>query len=198
MSFQITPEIVKEFFHYDPAVGVLRWRPRDRKWFTSDRQYKNWNTRYANNEAGYTHKKPDGALYKKVSIFKREYAVHRVIFMWMEGRWPDPQIDHKDGDGLNNVWNNLREATASQNNYNRRAKKSNKSGYKGVHPVKNGFKATISVEGKSMSLGTFSTAKDAYMAYKRAAERYHGEFADFGEDILPKNALSAIKNHLKR
>ena len=63
---------------------------------------------------------------------KRNVFMHRVILGEPEGL----QTDHKDGNGLNNTRDNLREATISQNGSNRRIGCNNTSGYKGVRSHK--------------------------------------------------------------
>ena len=61
---------------------------------------------------------------------------------------------------------------------NRGLSKQNKSGYKGVRKEKNGkFMARITVDGKSIHLGTFATADKAAEAYDSAALTHFGEFA---------------------
>ncbi len=59
---------------------------------------------------------------------RRMIAMHRVIAGDPKGL----EIDHRDGDGLNNRRGNLREATRLQNQYNRRLNVNNTSGYRGV------------------------------------------------------------------
>lgn len=88
-------------------------------------------------------------------------------------------VDHKNHDTLDNRRANLRVCTRAENNRNAKAKKSNKTGYKGVcfYPSKNKFLASITLNRKQISLGLFSTASDAAFAYDEAAKRLHGEFA---------------------
>lgn len=90
----------------------------------------------------------------------------------------DMQIDHIDGNGLNNCRDNLRVCTHSQNQHNKKKMKRNTSGYKGVFFNKrdSNWKSMIMVNKKSVFLGYFSNPEDAYKAYCEAAEKYHGEF----------------------
>lgn len=121
-------------------------------------------------------KKSNG--YHEVTINKKKYYAHRLIFMMIYGRWP-VQIDHIDGDRSNNLISNLREATNAQNNRNTGIRSTNKSGFKGVSYYKsaNRYIAKITVNYKGIHLGCFDTAQEAHEAYKKAAFHLHGEFA---------------------
>ena len=90
-----------------------------------------------------------------------------------------PFIDHRNGDGLDNRRENLRPATHSQNQANRRRLPTNTSGYKGVTWNKKSAKwqAGIKVDGRSFHLGLHDTAQAAGDAYAAAAVRHFGEFA---------------------
>jgi hypothetical protein len=91
------------------------------------------------------------------------------------------QVDHRDGDGLNNRRStNLRLATRVQNQSNRGPHKNNKSGgRKGVkwRPLSKKWWAYITVNRHQISLGYFSNPNDAAAAYAEAAKKYAGEFA---------------------
>lgn len=91
----------------------------------------------------------------------------------------DEQVDHKNGDPLDNRRSNLRVCTKSENLCNRGAQKNNTSGFKGVtwHKLTSKWMAQISVRSRHIHLGLFSTARAAGRAYKIAARKYHGEFA---------------------
>lgn len=89
------------------------------------------------------------------------------------------EVDHIDGDGLNNRRSNLRCATRSQNQHNRRPNKG--SGPKGVawHKRDQKWQARIMLNGKHHWLGNFSTAEEASLAYAEASQRLHGDFGHF-------------------
>lgn len=89
------------------------------------------------------------------------------------------QIDHVDGNGLNNQRSNLRFATTQQNMANRQAMSGGSSSYKGVHWDKRTqkWRAQISVNGKQRHLGVFTDELEAAQAYDKAALEAHGEFA---------------------
>jgi hypothetical protein len=88
------------------------------------------------------------------------------------------QVDHKhSGQTLDNRRYNLRIATCVQNNYNRRRRTDNRSGFKGVTAHGGKWQARINKDGRRISLGHFSTAEEAHAAYSEAAKKYYGEFA---------------------
>lgn len=116
---------------------------------------------------------------------KHTQYLHRLIMERMLGHelQKNQDVDHRDGDGLNNTRENLRLATRSQNLANMK-KRPNKWGYKGVsfHKLSGLFSATIRVDGKRHPLGYYKTAELAHDAYKKAALEFFGEFANFGSN----------------
>jgi hypothetical protein len=97
----------------------------------------------------------------------------------MTGEWPGRDIDHEDGDGLNNRWRNLRLASGTQNQANRPKTARNKTGFKGVSFLKSRktYFASIKINGKSRTLGYFASAEAAARSYDTAALDLFGEFA---------------------
>jgi hypothetical protein len=98
----------------------------------------------------------------------KEY-LHRVILARKLGRalLPGEQVDHEDGDGLNNLRCNLRPATQSQNNRNCRHRVSNPSSqYLGVswHKDHKKWHTQIKIPGKKLHLGYHATEFDAALA----------------------------------
>jgi hypothetical protein len=110
--------------------------------------------------------------YAESAIDGHRVRMHNFILGPVEG-----EIDHKDGDGLNNRRSNLRPTTHSQNIANQRMRKTNTSGYKGVSRDKKGWQVVIGHEGKQYRIGNFSTKIEAAQAYDNAARRLFGEFA---------------------
>ncbi len=108
-------------------------------------------------------------------------TLHRIIIQRMRlDRTND--IDHIDGNRLNNQRGNLRLATRSQNAANSKVPSNNTSGSKGVawNEATHSWRAHIKVHEKLIYLGLFDTVKAAAFAYKIAAKRYFGEFANTG------------------
>ena len=87
------------------------------------------------------------------------------------------EVDHKDGNGLNNTRANLRLATRSQNASNIRYRKTSKTGYRGVRVSRKRFEACIKVNGCPRYLGKFDDPAAAARAYDNAAREHFGEFA---------------------
>jgi hypothetical protein len=123
------------------------------------------------------------SIYNKyivVGINNIKYMIHKVIFLWMTGRFPAKEMDHINCDGTDNRWENLREATRLQNSRNKKIQKNNTTGFKGVVKIKKTgkFTAQIGVHKKIIYLGSFPTPQLASEAYNKAAKKYHKEFAN--------------------
>lgn len=128
----------------------------------------------------------DGRRCYARSFFKSRRGVymHRLI-LGVEHQ-PSIQVDHKDGNSLNNQRSNLRLATQSQNQQNRGLSANNTSGFKGVqrrvHRYNDGrelerWHAHFKHNNKQIWVGTFNNAIDAAKAYDQRAREVFGEFA---------------------
>ena len=89
------------------------------------------------------------------------------------------QVDHINGDGLDNRRENLRLASNMENQRNRRLNANNTSGFKGVYwqVDKGKWRARIEVDGNAIHLGYFDSKEDAALAYDASAIKNFGEFA---------------------
>jgi hypothetical protein len=157
----ITQEQLLRVIHYDSGSGV----------FTRLQcGYAPANGKYVGKQCGFL----NYAGYLRIGIGSREYMAHRLAWLYMTGVWPQIDIDHIDGQRANNRWENLRLATRSQNMQNMRCAKANsKTGYIGVSPMKNRFRATITVNKRQIWIGSFATAEEASAAYVSAKRRVH-------------------------
>ncbi len=111
----------------------------------------------------------------KVEGKYKAVGLHRLLF----GSSPTMEVDHKNGDRLDNRRCNLRLCSHADNSKNRKLSANNTSGFKGVHFSKNErkYKASITVMGRRIDLGTYESAEPAARAYDAAALIHHGEFA---------------------
>ena len=102
-------------------------------------------------------------------------ALHRLLLCCCLGL----QVDHINGNGLDNRRVNLRVVTVAQNQQNRRKTMTGSSQFKGVVFEKRlgRWKARITVNKKLIALGYFSAEIDAALAYDVAAREFFGEFA---------------------
>lgn len=113
----------------------------------------------------------NGAGYCQIGIDGALYLAHRLVWLYVHGKWPDDQLDHKDRNRKNNRIENLRPSSQGENMQNISLRSDNSTGFTGV-VLRKGFKkfmAQISVGGKNKHLGYFDTAELAAEAY--AAEK---------------------------
>lgn len=121
------------------------------------------------------------ALARKSGKSPRVY-MHRVII----GAAPGVEVDHINGDGLDNRRANLRIATRSQNLGNMSKPSTGKSSqYKGVTwlPNRKKWAARIRNNGRTRHLGVFLSELDAARAYDLAAKERFGEFARLNFEV---------------
>ncbi len=104
--------------------------------------------------------------------------LHRVIAQRMGLTIDGLEVDHINGDPLDNRRANLRVATTAENQRNASVRSDNSSGTKGVgwYKPKQMWQAYIQIGGKLRHLGFFSVLEEAISARKTAEVQIHGEF----------------------
>lgn len=117
--------------------------------------------------------------YVSIDIDGVPYRAHRLAWLFVYGKWPSKQLDHRDGDKENNRILNLREATNHQNTFNAKGHSRKYDLPRGVkkNPGESGFIASIKISGRTKHLGSFRTPEQASEFYQLAADLLHGEFA---------------------
>ena len=157
-------ELARKLWRYDPRTGHLWWRERAQG-------------RQMDRPAG-TVKKRGRTSYREVVHQEKQYKAHRLIWLILQGTWPQREIDHINGYGLDNRFENLREATRRENGRNRKKHKNNTSGFRGVywHKKARKYHARIKTNEKRIHIGLFNTAEEASEAYEASAKRLFGKF----------------------
>ena len=112
-------------------------------------------------------------FYAITSAEGKPLLLHRLITQAPKGA----QVDHANGDGLDNRRENLRICTHADNMRNRRMQKNNKTGYRGVTVKGKKYRACLSLNNKTIHIGVFADPKDAAKAYDEKAQELYGEFA---------------------
>ena len=156
----VSAEYLRTVIDYEPDTGIFRWAV----------------DRNSSTKKGMMAGSIDKDGYVRISIEGKIYRAGRLAYCWMTGSWPSSEIDHKNLVKDDDRWINLRVATRSQNQANRR-------GWgrflKGVSfdPRRNKYVAAIKFAGRCKTIGRFNSEVEAHAAYVGAAKKVHSEFA---------------------
>jgi hypothetical protein len=178
-----SPSVLRQLIDYDPETGALVWRVRDVSFFTDGKKsaiqsMRRWNTRYAGKPA-LNCKGNRG--YFKGGVSGEAYLAHRVVWAIYSGSWPENEIDHINGNKLDNRIENLRSATRQENGKNVPIGSRNTSGTIGVHwrEDQSRWVASINKNGKLKHIGSFKSKDEAIQARAKANLEY-GYHANHG------------------
>lgn len=153
----LTSERLKQLLEYDPNTGKFTWRVSRR------------NITYSGNGAGAVNQSGRLMIY----VDGKHYQAHRLVWLYVTGEFPKLNIDHKDGNPLNNSWGNLRLCTLQENNRNARTRKDNALGVKGVRMRRGKYQVRVN----SISYGTYEDLELAQHIATEVRNHLHGEFA---------------------
>lgn len=173
--------LLLELLEYDRETGELKWKARGPEHFKSDKRVNAWNGKHAGAIAGYVCN-VNGVEYRQIRIYKVLYLAHRVVWKMVTGDEPPEVIDHRDGNGLNNRWENLRDGSGAKNYRNMKRKANNKSGHNGVSWSKamDRWWAQGYRDGLVYNLGYYEDINDAVTARKKWEEEVGGFSARHG------------------
>ena len=159
----LTQEYLKSILHYSPETGDFTWK------------ISNSNRIKVGDIAGAVNLSHTGKKYIRISIDGKLYMAHRLASLYMNGEWPKHQIDHEDGNGLHNWWDNLRQATNSQNQRNARMLKNNTSGIRGVcfNKERRLWDVRIGANNKCVRVGMYEDKFEAICARKSAERKFN-------------------------
>lgn len=166
----LTMDSLRCAVEYNPENGKFVWKARPLNHFAKASDCVSWNKRMAGKEL----KAVGTGGYRMTAIFGKQYRLHQLAFMYMNGSIPS-LIDHINGITTDNSWANLRPADHTINARNMRIFSNNKTGIKGVHRKKidGKYVAQIRIGGKTKHLGVFDSLAEA--ANIRAKfEKIHG------------------------
>jgi hypothetical protein len=163
-------DVLNKLFEYQPDTGYLIWRSGTGR-------------SKAGAVAGTMSYRKGKPRALSVCVSKRLYQAHRIIWKMQTGKDPVDVVDHVNGNPFDNKWINLREATKSENQWNRKKTDRNSSGYKGVYfdTRTQKWTAQITKGGKNHYLGRFEKPESAYEAYCVASKSMHGQYSNTGE-----------------
>lgn len=171
----ISQDQLKKYVTYNHNTGEFFHNVRTIDMFSSERNMKKWNTRYANKVSGRKRTHSNGKSYKYITMNDKEYLAHRMAWLYYYGELPSGHIDHLDGDGTNNKISNLRDVDIATNAKNSRLYKTSKTGVNGVtiHSQNGKYVAKICSDNKTHSLGCYHDFFEACCARKSAERRFN-------------------------
>lgn len=160
---RLTQDALKSRLRYEPDTGDFFWHKAPRgKPLTHLR-------------AGTKSK----SGYIRIRVGGSPIGAHRLAWLYTYGKMPTKEIDHINGNTIDNRICNLREAAHHENARNSRPSTENTSGHKGISwsRAEKKWTAVITVLRKTVFLGRFAEIERAIAARNAAEEKYHGDFA---------------------
>jgi hypothetical protein len=159
----LTAAHLRRVLRYNPKTGVFTWRVKIAQWCWLGARAGTINT--------------NGR--RQIAIGGRRFLAARLAVLYVRGRWPHDEIDHRNCRKADDRWANLRETARPGNARNRFVRRDSLSGAKGVHfrRATGRYEAYVGKGGNCRHLGTFATKAAAARAYRAEARRLYGKFA---------------------
>lgn len=178
-------EVLNKLLRYNEKTGKLYFQPRPLEFFTAEghspaHSCAKWNSRWAEKEA----LTKINVGYRCGRLLYQYVLAHRVIYKMMTGE-EAVQVDHIDGNRLNNRWDNLRNVTSHENRKNAAIRKDSITGVTGVSWIakEKRWQAHITVDSKNIHLGSFKYF-DAAVEARKAAEKVYNFHPNHGREPI--------------
>ncbi len=164
----LTQNELKELLSYDSETGVFTWL-----------QHRGGKARKGS-IAGTIHIAKE-AGYKRVviGVLGGKHIAARLAHLYMVGVFPSGEMDHKNGDTLNNCWSNLRDVTHGQNAVNRHANLPKGTYYMPERYPNHPWYTSICHKGEVKFLGCFETEEEAHAVFVDEHLKLNGEHSVF-------------------
>lgn len=172
----MTQDRLKELLYYDPETGIFRWK------INRGGKVK------VGGKAGF-YKEDE---YSVIGVDHKTYLSHRLVFLYMEGYFPENDIDHINRIKDDNRWCNLREVSHQCNMRNCKLQSNNISGVTGVNYHKGicKWRSIITINDKQIHLGYYKNFYDAVKARWQAEVKY-----EFPNCNTTSSAYEYLKEH---
>lgn len=174
---------LKSVLDYDEETGDFTWKPRIESDFSTKYQFVSWSNRFAGKKAGTIVTKKRKS-YLKINLGCKNYYAHRISYTILNDCWPENEIDHINGNSLDNSKTNLRQVTRKENCRNVSLIPNSTSGYCGVnwHEPSGKWRARVKIDGKENYIGLFDDPQEAAIRIKaiRDAVGFH---KNHGQDL---------------
>jgi len=156
---KLTQETLKKLLNYDPETGVFTWK-----------------VHLSNINSGCVAGTIGDEGYRRIKINYKHYQAHRLAFLFITGKFPLIEIDHKNHIRDDNRWENIRQADRLLNARNRSLSRNNTSGINGITWNKKNKRwiayIGLGITGARKYLGSFKNINDALYARKSAEILY--------------------------
>jgi len=183
LDIELTQASIKDFMNYDALTGLCTYAK-------DYRAFHKKNSRKAGDIIG----RIDYYGYVIASFYGKQYRLHRLIMLWLNGSLPD-EVDHINGVRSDNRLCNIRNVNSIDNARNHELAVNNKSGITGVHFCSKvgKWRAGIRYNGKDIFLGQYYIIEEAANA-RRAAEVEYGYHANHGRDKITQVTNTPVKH----
>lgn len=169
----LSQQYLKECLAYFPETGDFIWLKRPRRHFKTDTIWKQWNGRFALEDAGSITYSPRCPTRRAIRLDGERYIAARIAWFYVTGEWPTMEVDHINHDTADDRFVNLRHVSSAENAVNKGLLPSNKSGIHGVlwRADYSAWEVRISRQGIAHHVGSFKDFFEACCARKSIANR---------------------------